>query len=175
MANTNSDIVANLVASPPVRNDVSIYGGRMRIAQGAFEVAAADFDADDDTITLCILPSASVVHSIKVANDDLDGATASVFNLGIYDWDRSARALGNVVDEDYWATLVTQFQAAATLTELVAEAAWDIANYGTPLWEGPAALSADPGGEYAIVLTQTAAVASAQAGTVAFEIIYTLD
>lgn len=174
MTNINSDIVANMVASPPVHSDVTKFGGRMRIAQGAFETVAASFDADGDTITLIVLPSTSIVHSIRIANDDLDTGTTSAFNLGVYSWDE-VEGLGAAVDEDYFATAVEQLRAASAMVELVAEAAWDIAKYGQPLWEAVAGLSKDPVLNYAICMTETAATAGAQAGTLAYDIRYTLD
>lgn len=170
MANTNSNLIANAVASPVVHPPAGKNYGRVRIAQDAFEVTAADFDADGDTIRLCRIPSNARIISIKIGNDDLDGATDSIFNVGVADPD------GTIRDEDFFATLVTQFQSATRLTELFDEAlqAANIDEVGETIWE-MLDIASDPGGFFEIVLYQTATAGSAQSGTVAFQIMYAID
>ena len=63
MAETSSNLITNIDATPPVKNDVSKSGGRMRIMGDAFEVASTDIDADGDIIRLARLPSNAVVWS----------------------------------------------------------------------------------------------------------------
>ncbi len=166
MANTNSDLVANLEASPQVLSPSGKLAGRVRIAVSSVEVTAADFDADGDTIKLASIPSNARINSIKIANDDLDSGADSVFNLGLYDRD------GAIKDEDVYASLVTQLQSAAALTELVNEAR-DIAKHGQRVFED-AGDTDDTDELLDVVMTQTATVAGAVTGTVAFEIEYTV-
>jgi hypothetical protein len=170
MTNSNSDVHANTISTPAVMNPVGKHGGRVRVVQGAFELTATLFDADGDTVILARLPSNSRITEIKIANDDLDGATASVFNLGI------AQTNGTIDDEDYFASLVTQLQGAIRLTSLFDEAiaAANIADVGKRLWE-MAGDSTDPGGMKDIVMYQTATAGSAADGTLAFQIFYTID
>lgn len=170
MANTNSNIVDIQDGTTTTKLSVAKFGGRVRIAADNFELVAANFDADGDTIHLCNLPVNAVIHSIKVSTDDLDTGATVAFNYGIYSTD-----LGTIKDEDFFATAVTA-QAASTLTEIYDEAAaaGNVAGVGDPLWQN-AGDTSDPGGQYAIVATATAANAGAQAGTFAFQILYSID
>lgn len=168
MANTNGTLYGNQIATPPVFADAYEAGGRVRSVVDTFEIVAADFDADGDTLKLYRLPAEARIQAIKVANDDLDSATNMAINIGVYDVD------GNVKDEDAYASAVTQFQAAAGFTDLAFEAR-AIENVNSQLWAdaGDTEASHDP--EYDIVITLNAAAATAQAGTVSFIIEYVID
>jgi hypothetical protein len=174
--NTNSNLVADPNASPTVPNPAGKQYGRVRIAQDAFEVVAADIDADGDTVRLCTLPANARITSIKLANDDLDGASNVAFNVGIYETPSGAGAPTIIQDEDYFASAVTM-QAAARLTEVFDEAAAaaNVADIGKKLYEMAGDTDAVHDATYDIVLTQTAAASSAQAGTIAFQIEFIVD
>jgi hypothetical protein len=47
MANVNTDIVTNFVATPQVKNDSQQLHGVKRIAQGTIALAAGDLSATD--------------------------------------------------------------------------------------------------------------------------------
>lgn len=166
MANTNSTLITNSEASPPVANDVGWDGGRVRTKMGSVAVAAADIDADGDTIKLCRVPSNGRIVSIEVGHDDLDSGATAAYNVGLY------TAAGALVDEDAYASAVT-CQAAAALTRLENEAR-NISATGQKVWQDAGA-SADTGLQYDIVLTMTAANAGAQAGDIAFVVKYAVD
>lgn len=165
MANTNSDLVANLEASPQVLSPPGKLAGRVRIAVSSVEVTAADFDAVGDTIKLASIPSNARINSIKIANDDLDSGADSAFDLGLLDRD------GAVKDVDVYATAVS-LQTASALRELVNEAR-DIAKQGQRVFED-AGDTDDTDELLDVVMTQVATVSGALAGTVAFEIEYTV-
>lgn len=171
MANTDSNLITNLDASPPVANEVGLSGARMRVAWDEFEVTGADFDAAADTVKLARLPANARIHDISVKCDALDGGTDSAVDVGIYDVD------GNAKDQDEFASAVTTFRAAVlTWTELTNEAR-DIDGCTAELWSlaGYTAFKDVPKGLLDIVLTQTATVSNDADGTLMFRIIYTID
>lgn len=177
MANTNSNLVASLYTSPIGANAVGQDGGRVRVKMGNFELAAADIDADGDTVRLARLPAVARIVGIFIGGDDLDGSTDLSWNIGLYEPGTDSAGPGTVIDEDVFASLITQ-QAARDMgvNNLITEAvnAGLFANIGERLWE----VAGDNQGEfdvYEIVLTQTTAAASAAAGTLCFQIFYTID
>lgn len=170
MTTTNSNLIGNAVASPVVHTPVGKQYGRVRISQDSFEVTGTLFDADNDIIRLARIPVNARIISIKIGNDDLDSGSDSVFNLGVQ------RPDGTIEDEDFFASLVTQLQADARLTDLYDEAAL-AANrdeVGETLWE-MLDVASDPGGSYDICMYQTAAVSSPITATVNFQILYSVD
>lgn len=185
MANTNSDLVANRFATPIVHTVVGQIGGRMRIAGGNFEVAAADIDADGDTLRLAILPAHARVWGIFIGGDDVDTSTDLSWNIGLYEPGTDDTAPGTLVvtaaadGETLFASAITQ-QAVLDLglvnlvVEAYATASVNWLKFGHELWD----LAEDTEGAfdtYEIVATQTTAAASAAAGTIAFMIFWTLD
>ncbi len=149
---------------------VAQYGGRQRVITGNFEVATADIDSGD-LIVLARIPATSTVQSILIANDDLDGGTALDMDLGIFDENQV------VLDQDYFAAAVVQLATATVApgTDLRHEAATSADTVGDRLWE-MAGVANDPGGVmYDIVITIVDGAASAQVGTLAYTITYTVD
>ena len=176
MATTLSTEVTNLQATPRVLNAVGLQGGRERICQGHFEVAAADFDADGDEIHLCTLPGNARVTSIKIGGDAMTDSSDSSVNVGFSRVSATNPTTTTIVDELYFATSSLAFIAALRLTEFVDEAitAAAIANWGERLWE-VAGDASDTGTYFNITMTQTATVASPTAGTLNYLIRYTID
>lgn len=170
MTNVNSTLVANFEAEPRVKSPVGQLGGRVRCAQGTLTIPENGYDADGDTLMLAPIPSNARILSIKIGNQDVDSGTDSAFNLGIYDSE------GAVKDEDYFASAVTQFRAAARLTELFDEALQDanIADVGKELWE-MAGDTEDPGGHYYIAITETATFTEVADAVISFQILYAID
>lgn len=167
MASTKSDQITNITATPPAMNRVAVDGGRLRVKTGTFETVAADFDADGDVLRLCRVPANAVIHQIWIANDDLDTGTDSVVNVGLQDKD------GNIKDEDVYATLLTQFQAATAFTNVAFEAR-GINLAGQRVYQD-AGDSDESEGEYEICIYQTATVSGAAAGTVSYIVVYSVD
>ncbi|MHC4067259.1 MAG: hypothetical protein ACYSUI_22530 [Planctomycetota bacterium] len=145
----------------------------------SFEVAAADIDADGDTVVLARLPKNARILSIKLLTDDLDTGTDIAWNVGLYEGGTTAATPGTVIDEDRYASAVTNATLSGTnaLTEVYGESTDDtdsVDEYGNELYSH----AGDTDGDFAnydIVLTQTAAAAGAAAGTIAFSILYTVD
>ena len=81
MTTKNSDLVANLEASPQVANKAQELQGVVRIAQGNVALAAGD-STDDDIVMLAPIPSNASVVSLRVGTDALGGSCT--YNVGIY-------------------------------------------------------------------------------------------
>jgi len=159
MTTKNSDLIANLEATPPVVNNAQELGGVKRIAQG--NVALADGDStDDDIVMLAPIPTHATLTSVRVGSDNLGGTCT--FNVGFYTDE------GVVVDEDALATLVAD---AAGMTELRYEEA-NINTTGQQVWE-LAGQSSDPGGFYYVAATFSAT--GGTAGDMAFIIEYVVN
>lgn len=169
MSTADSNLVANLDASPPVMNEVGLQGGRERVVQDDFEVATTDLDAAD-IIRLARLPSNARITELLIANDDLDanGTPTLDMDLGLYDADDDS-----VLDDDCFAVADTQLQAASGFVDHRFNAL-GIDTVGQKLWE-IAGLTEDPGGEMDIAITTDTGAATAAAGTIAFIIRYVID
>lgn len=185
MANTNSNVVANEYTTPVTKTSVGQSGGRLRVVGGNFEVAAADIDADGDTVRLARLPANARPWAIWFGGDDLDGSTNLNWNIGLYEPGTDSTAPGALVvtaatdGESLFASAITQqavrdIGTANLIGEDWVDADAKIALFGQRLWE----LAEDSEGDfdqYEIVLTQATTAASAAAGTIAFMIWYTID
>ena len=149
------------------------HNGDLVTANGAVALLTTDIDADD-VIVLCFLPHTAVVQKIEIANDDLDsnGSPTLTFDVGLYDDVDGATAR----DDDVYATVSTQFQAAAGFTDLAFEAR-DIAVNGQAVWADAgfadlaAAKASNLSGQYLAIHIDTVA-ATAVAGDVAFRVTY---
>lgn len=180
MSHTDSTEVTNLLANPSVRTPVGQWGGRVRTAMGNFELTGADFDVHSpaDTVRLTRLPAQARIKSIKIGNDDLDGGSDSIVDIGLYE---PAATPATAADADCFVDGSTQFRAASPIVERLATAATSavglytaLPNIGDPLytWAGD---SLGDFAEYDIVMTNTATVSSDADGTVAYIIEYTID
>lgn len=151
---------------------VARYGARQRVITGNFEVATTDLDASD-IIVLARLPATATIQSIRLSCDALDAGSSLAFDLGIYDENQA------VLDVNYFATVSTIFQAAVNApgTELRYEAGTAGPDrVGDRLWEQGGVASPGPGGVmYDIAITFTTVAATAAAGTIGYEILYTID
>lgn len=185
MANTNSAEVAAFFGSPLNKAPVGNLGGKLRVAGGNFEVAAADIDADGDTVRLARLPANARIWAIWLGGDDLDTGANVAWNIGLYEPGTDDTGPGALVvtaaadGESLFASAITQQAVRDVGTANLVGEDWvdgdvKIAFYGDRLWE----LAEDSEGDfthYEIVATQTAAAAGAQAGTIAYAIWYTID
>ena len=159
MGTKNSDLVSNFEATPAVLNSPALLHGVQRVAQGTIELAAGDSN-DNDIVMLAPIPSNAVISQLDVGSDTFGGSCT--FNVGIY------TSAGAVKDEDYFATAVAD---AGAMTDLRYEVA-DISTAGTALYS-MAGDSTDPGGFYYIAATMAAE--GATAGTMSFNILYTVN
>jgi hypothetical protein len=149
MANVNTSLVSNFEASPQVMNASHELHGVKRVAQGTIALAAGDLSASD-TVMLAPVPTNASITSIKLFNDDLDSGTTNTCDVGIYNTDAVA------VDDDAYASAITDLRAAVTTGTEVAFEARNINAMGQQVWEDAGA-SSDPGGYYYIGLVFDAA------------------
>ena len=165
MANVNSDLVTNFVATPMVKNDSQQLHGIKRVAQGTIALAAGDLSATD-TVMLAPIPTNASVTSIKLFNDDLDSGTTNTTDVGLFTTAIAA------VDDDAYASAITDLRGAVTTGTEVAFEARNINKCGQKVWED-AGQSSDPGGYYYVGLLFDAA--GDTAGDLSFGIEYTVD
>lgn len=170
VANTKSTAITNRDATPAVLSNSAITRGVKMIAKGVCAVLAAD---DDGSVyRFAELPSNAIIHSIKIRNDALTGATS--WDCGIY---RTTADGGAVVDADLFASAVdinaglagTEIRFEAGTTALIAYAEyrlWQIADLGA------ATYASDPGYTFDICLT--ANTVGSGAGNILLEIEYSI-
>ena len=168
MANVNQTLVSNFEASPIVKSPSSQLGGVMRIAQGTIALASGDLSATD-TVMLAPIPTNASVVSIKLFNDDLDSGSTNTCDVGLYNADSSTVT---AVDDDAYASAITDLRGAVTTGTEVAFEARNINTMGQKVWED-AGQSSDPGGYYYIGLKFDAA--GDTAGDLSFVITYVVD
>lgn len=108
MTTQNSDWMTNHLASPTVKNDVGVAGGRMRVIADSFACTGTSIDATGDIIRLCRLPERVRIYEIYLNWEDF--GTTLTAELGLYDKD------GNALDSDAYSTSLTLSSTATTLT-----------------------------------------------------------
>ena len=142
MANVNTTLVSNLLASPQVASPSRTLHGSKRVAMGTIALAAGDLSATD-TVMLAPIPSNAAIVSIKLFNDDLDSGTTNTCDVGVYS---ESGGTFTAQDDDAYASAITTFRGAVAGagTDVTFEAR-AIEKHGQAVWED-AGLSADPGG-----------------------------
>jgi hypothetical protein len=164
VVNTKSTNITNADTSPPVLNDVTVYGGRIRSQCGTVEVAAGDDDTS--VFRFARVPSNARIISIKRYNDAI--ANATVYDVGLYKTaaDGGAVVLVNAYanDVDISAGTVAGVEQAFTTR--------NIDKIANKVWQD-AGLSADSKIEYDICLT--GATVGTAAGTISLEVQYVID
>ena len=165
MANVNTTLITNFEADPQVANAVQELHGVKRVAQGTIALASGDLSASD-TVMLAPVPTNASITSIKLFNDDLDSGSTITCDVGIFNTSATA------VDDDAYASAITDLRAAVTTGTEVAFEARDINKMGNKVWED-AGVSSDPSGYYYIGLTFDAA--GDTAGDLSFIIEYIVN
>ena len=169
MATAKSVEITALDATPREVLETGSAAGRMRVASGTIAAGTGDID-NDDVLMMVQIPSNAKVLSIKLFNDDLDsnGSPTLAANVGLYKVD------GTVVDEDCYATAITDLQAANTGGVEVAFEARNINAVSNFAWED-GGLSSDPAEPLRIALTMSNVAATAAAGDVTLIVTYVVD
>lgn len=170
MANQSSQIITDLDATPVVKTNQQEIGGRLRVA---VETLAMTSGVSGDVKRFVRLPSRALVTRVELANDDLDSNAAPTLatDLGLY---RTTGDGGAVVDADFFASAITQLQAAAAFTDVTYESGVvSVANRGKRVWE-QLGLSADPRVDYDVAMTYTANAATHANGNATLRITYVL-
>ena len=180
MATAKGVEITNLDATPRTTLEAASGGGKLRVFMDTIAAGTGDLD-NDDIIVLAQVPSNAKLASIRIYNDDLDSGSSAEFNVGLYNGPQAYTISGSttdaaaVIDEDCYASAVSQFQAAVTTApvELLAEARNinAIANF---VWED-GGLSEDPKVPLRIAITMSATPGSAAAGDIMMVVQYVVD
>jgi hypothetical protein len=163
-----SAAITNSDATPPVANALNNNGARVKEVVGMGELSATASIAS--IVRLVRVPSNARISRVLLSCDAITSAAA---DIGIYDVAR--RNSGAVVDVDFFAS--AQSLAAALVNTDVgheadpadAGAGFGLADVEKMLWQA-LGLTVDPGIEYDIALTLTAAATAA--GTVVLRTTY---
>lgn len=169
MSNQSSQIITDLDSTPVVKTNQHEIGGRLRIATATLAMTTG---AASDVKRFVRIPSRALVLKVELANDDLDsnGVPTLAADIGLYD--TADVNSGAVVDADFFASAITQLQAAAGFTDVTYESAVvSVANRCKPVWE-QLGLSADPGKMYDVAATYTAGAATHANGNATLRVTY---
>lgn len=169
MANENSQIITDVNATPVVKTNQLEAGGVVRETCAVLSVTSG---AASDIKRMVRIPSRARVVKVEMANTDLDsnGVPTLAADVGLYDINGGA-----VVDADFFASAITQLQAAAGFTDITYESGVvTVANRLKPLWQ-QLGLTSDPNKEYEIALTYTAGAATHANGDIAMRVQYVVQ
>ena len=164
----SSTCITNSDATPPVVNAIRLQGGRIKRSVGVKDVSATASIAS--IVRLVRVKSSDVIDRVLLS---CDAITSAAGDIGIYDVARVNS--GAVVDVDFFAS-AQSLAAALVNTDVTHEAdptdagaGYGLADVEKPLWQA-LGLTADPGKEYDIAVTLTAAATAA--GTIALRVYY---
>lgn len=151
-----STVLTNRDASPAAMNAQYLSGGTVKRAVATFELANGDSIAS--IFRICELPRNASIHSIRIF---CDAITSGAGDLGLYQTTANGGAVKSV---SCYATAQSIASAITLGTEIMFEFR-DVANLQRRVWED-AGDTADPGRNYDLAMTLTAAAAAA--GTLSF-------
>jgi hypothetical protein len=134
----NSDVIANIVAVPSVRNNAITSGGDLKQAIGI--VSPANNDTEASVHRFVRVPSNARISDVKIAA--ADATTAGAYNIGFY---RTEEDGGAVVDADALAAAFDLSGGPFYWSSVLLVGVVTIAESNKPAWE-LAGLSSDPGG-----------------------------
>jgi hypothetical protein len=163
VVNVSGTNVGNLDAAPPVVNDVTLMGARVRSQVETVEITNGD--SIGSTYRLGRIPSNATVLSIRLYCDAITSAAA---DIGLY---QTAANGGAVVDADAYASAVSLAAASTTGTEVAFEQR-NVDRVRNKVWND-AGLAADSIRHYDLVATLTAAATAT--GTLSAVIHYAVD
>ena len=156
MTNRNSAQIANLVATPKVKNDSHINGV---VHWAAGYVANAADDASASIFRFCRVPSSARVRSVQLTTGD--ASSAGAVDIGIY---QTAENGGAVVDADLFAAALALTGGPFVNSEQIAASGeLTVAERIMPLWQ-VLGLTADPNIEYDVAATITTTFNGAAVG-----------
>lgn len=163
VVNTKATALTNSDATPPVLNNPTIQHQFVREAVGTLEAVSGD--SIGSTYRLARVRSNARISAVILANDAI---TTSAANIGIY---RTADDGGAVVAADLFGSAVSLATASTGTDVTHASGVFGVEDVEKPLWQA-LGLSSDPGVDYDIVATLTAAAGSA--GTVSVKVRYVM-
>lgn len=163
VVDTKSTQITNLEASPVVKT--AVYDTFAKVRRKAATVEAANGDSIGSTFRFFRVRSSDVVSALKLY---CDAITSGAADVGLYDTLENGAA---VVDADFFASAQSIASAIKTGTEIQHESdVFNIDDVNKRVWEA-LGLTADPGKEYDVVATLTAAAAAAGTITLVMEIV----
>ena len=182
MATAKGIEITKLDATPRGLMEAGSGTGKLRVFMDTIAAGTGDID-DDDVIMLAEVPSNSKIISIKLYNDDLDGGSGLVTDIGLYnggtkfnDTDASATAYAAeaVIDRDCYATLSTDLRAAVTAGTEFRFETLNINTIANFVWED-GGLTSDPGVPLRVALTIETVAGSAAAGDITMVVQYVVN
>jgi len=182
MATAKGIEITKLDATPRGLMEAGSGTGKLRVFMDTIAAATTDID-DDDVIMLAEVPSNSKIISIKLYNDDLDGGSGLVTDIGLYnggtkfnDTDGSATAYAaeQVIDRDCYGTLSTDLRAAVTAGTEFRFETMNINTIANFVWED-GGLTSDPGVPLRVALTIETVAGSAAAGDITMVVQYVVN
>ena len=166
VVNTKAAAVTSSDAGTAVKKN--LVGGLLKESVGTLEAVSGD--SIGSTYRMCRVPSNARISRVLLSSDAITTCAADV---GIYDV--ASVSSGAVVDADFFASGQSLATALANLDvtheadAADAGAGFGIGDVEKPLWQA-LGLTADPGKQYDVVVTLTAAAGSA--GTVSLKVQY---
>jgi len=182
MATAKGIEITKLDATPRGLMEAGSGTGKVRVFMDTIAAGTGDID-DDDVIMLAEVPSNSKIISIKLYNDDLDGGSGLVTDIGLYnggtkfnDTDASATAYAAeaLIDRDCYGTLSTDLRAAVTAGTEFRFETLNINTVANFVWED-GGLTSDPGVPLRIALTIETVAGSAAAGDITMVVQYVVN
>ena len=165
VVNVKSTQITNRDATPRVINNPRVTSGVKQVALDT--IAIANGDSIASTYRVAQVPSRAIVTAVRISSPDIGTTTAA--DVGLY---RTTLDGGAVVDADFFASAVSLSGGALSKSDVTYESGiLTLANAAKPLWEA-LSLTADPGYDYDVTLTLTAAADAA--GTALVEIEYVM-
>lgn len=163
MADINSDVITNLLASPPVMNAAIHHHGRLR--RKVAEIELDGTQNNNDVLRFFRVKSSDSIYSLELSCDALTGATD--VNFGLHTINGGAAVDDNAFDDAQTlaSALVRQEKRVGTNSAL------NIDTLNLPVWDLATGVTADPGVEYDV--TATLIAAGSASGTVVLEMLYT--
>lgn len=157
VVNLKSTLITNATAQPVVPSSANIQNGNIRESQGVFTVTNGD--SIGSTYRFHRIRSNDRVASVRIWCGAITSAAA---DFGLYD--KSDVNSGAVVDADFFASAQSIASAVSGLdiTFEAGAAGGLITNAEKRVWEA-LGLSADPGKEYDVTMTLTAAATATAA------------
>jgi len=171
--NEKSTQISNADATPPVRSDGFLAGGKLSSAIGSCATGGSA-DGSGSTYRLCRVPSSARITRVEYQSDAMGGSAA--VDIGVY-WPTTIPA-GAGLSPANDAAVISQalFGSALSVvsavkpTECTNESGnYTIAKQEQPLWQA-AGLTADPGIDLDVVATSTADFAAS--GSLGIKVYY---
>lgn len=172
--NVKSSVITDLDATPIVHSNRLERAATLYEAAATIAFTATQAGGDANSVWRFLrIPARARIHKLEIANDDLDsGAGALAVNVGLYEVEGGAAK-----DADFFASAITNLQAAAAFQDETYESAVvGIEKQHQAIWQqlGDADTPANRDKEYDIAMTVTTAAGTGAAGDVTMRVLFSL-